>query len=181
MTWQNICFMFKLAWDFKEKKVLFLCLLVIIFLNVIRNIVNLFLLLTVLFLLERNFYILEIIKIIAYFCLGLIFINGLFSYIDSNVVYCKITIRKEIINLINKKACTTSYLNLSDDKFQNLLSKSFRYTSCDDECTESIWANIVTFVINLLSFFSIYFVIGKCKNYYGSCYYNNNYDKLYCS
>lgn len=75
------------------------------------------------------------------------------AYANQNVIYGRISVRCEIVNLLNKKASTTSYPNIDDMKFKKLLTKSDEYTDNNDQATEAIWNTLTVLLINIVCFF----------------------------
>lgn len=60
--------------------------------------------------------------------------------------------RSAIITALNKKAATTSYPNVGDEKFIKLHTKASEATSGNNQATEAIWntlRNLTQNVINL--------------------------------
>lgn len=148
---QNSWFMIKLAWTSGEKKVLVLSLLSAI-LAVALNLVNLYVSPTILSAVERHVSVTELILTIVGFVLGLILVSAASTYVNVNTLYGRISVRCEIINLLNRKAATTSYPNVDDDGFKKLLAKSQECTSANREATEAIWTTLTTLITNLLGF-----------------------------
>lgn len=126
--WQCSAYMIALAWREKEKKVLFLCLLQV-FLAVASNLVNLYVSPSILSVVERRASIMELITTVLIFVLLIMFCSAATSYVNSNTLYGRITVRLAVIAAVNKKACTTSYPNLTDEKFIKLSSKSQQATT----------------------------------------------------
>ena len=156
--WQNSAYMIRLAWSVKEKKVIFIGLAMAL-LTVALSLIELYVVPVILSIIETHAPIGEIIIIIAAFTAGLMAVTAAKSYFDINNLYGKISVRTEIINMINDKGATTSYPNLFDDNFNKLLSKSIECTNSNDKATEAVWemlrdlaANIIGFIIYLCLF-----------------------------
>ncbi len=148
---QNSCFMIKLAWTSKEKKVIALVLLSSV-LAVILNLINLYVLPTILSAIERQVSFNSIVLLILAFTIGLMLVSALKSYVNTNTLFGRITVRMEIINLINRKASITSYPNVDDEKFRNLLSLSYQYTQSNYAATEAIWDTLAKLITNIIGF-----------------------------
>lgn len=148
---QNSWFMIKLAWTSGEKKVLVLSLLSAI-LAVALNLVNLYVSPTILSAVERHVSVTELILTIVGFVLGLMLVSAASTYVNVNTLYGRISVRCEIINLLNRKAATTSYPNVDDDGFKKLLAKSQECISANRAATEAIWTTLTTLITNLLGF-----------------------------
>lgn len=80
-------------------------------------------------------------------------VSAALAYANQNVICGRISVRCEIVNLLNKKASTTSYPNIDDMKFKKLLTKSAEYTDNNDQATEAIWNTLTVLLINIVCFF----------------------------
>ena len=148
---QNAWFMIKLAWTSGEKKVIVLSLLSAI-LAVALNLVNLYVSPTILSAVERHAPVTELIGTILGFVLGIMLVSAAATYVNANTLYGRISVRCEIINLLNRKAATTSYPNVDDDQFRKLLAKSGECISNNRASTEAIWTTLTTLTTNILGF-----------------------------
>lgn len=148
---QNTWFMIKLAWTCKEKKVLILSLLSAV-LAVALNLVNLYVSPAILSAVERHVPAKELLLTIAGFSIGIMFVSATSAYVNANLLYGRISVRREIIYLLNHKAATTSYPNVDDDGFRKLLAKSGECINSNREATEAIWTTLTTLLTNLLGF-----------------------------
>ena len=117
--------MIKLAWTSQEKKVIVLSLLSA-GLAVATSLVNLYVSPTILSAVERRAPVAELAMTIAGFTLALMFVSGASSYVNANTAYGRISVRLEIINLVNRKAETTSFPNLDDDGFLKLEARPWK-------------------------------------------------------
>lgn len=120
---QNTLYMVKLAWISKEKKVLILGALSAM-LAVGLNLIGLYISPVIISAVESEVPITQLVVIIAAFVAGLMLTSAASAYVDENAMFGRITVRSELINMINRKACTTSFPNVHDDKFTALLSKA---------------------------------------------------------
>ena len=149
--WQNTVYMISLAWNLKEKKVLVLCFLTAC-LAVMNNIINLYISPMILSVVERKAPISELLLTIAFFIGSLMLISASSYYVMANRMFGKITIRLGIINLINKKSATTSYVNIEDEAFIKLRSKASEATSGNFSATEAIWGTLTSLLENSIGF-----------------------------
>ena len=148
---QNSWFMVSLAWKTEEKKVVILSLLTAV-LAVAHNLVNLYVSPTILSVLERKASMPELIWTIVLFTAALIFVSAAAAYINSNILFGKITVRSRILSLLNRKSATTSYPNLNEDKFKKLVAASSNAVSGNSEATEAIWQTLSSLLTNVLGF-----------------------------
>ncbi|MCC8195271.1 MAG: ABC transporter ATP-binding protein/permease [Ruminococcus sp.] len=144
-----VWFMIKCAWTNGEKKVVILGLL---FLLVVtgQSVAGLYISPSIIAVLERNGTASELLITIIGFTLILVFLAMARQYIDTNILYGRITTRSEIINLINTKCAETSYPNLGNEKFQTILNKALPTTYSNSSACEAIWKTICSFLSNLL-------------------------------
>ncbi len=159
---QNTGFMIKLAWKSKEKKVIITAILLAI-LGVSLNLINLYIAPTILGTIERKASLVEMLVIILVFAVALIFIYALHAYVSENVLYGRITVRLEIIAMLNNKAARTSYPNLENEEFHKLMEQAS--TKCNDnlQATEAIWDTLSKLLLNILGlvFYMSLFLIIK--------------------
>lgn len=148
---QNTWFMIKLAWTSGEKKVLVLSLLSAA-LAVASNLVNLYVSPAILAVVERHAPAMELILTIVGFVLCIMLVSAASAYVNENTLFGRITVRGEIINLLNRKAATTSYPNVYDDQFIKLRSKSGESVGTNREATEAIWGTLTALTTNILGF-----------------------------
>ena len=130
----------KLAWTSGEKKVLVLGLLSA-FLAVALNLARLYISPAVL---EKQASLTELLKTIGSFVLGTLLLSAAAAYVDVNTLHGRVTVRQEIMNLLNRKAAMTSYPNVDDEKFRKLLTKSIECVSSNNQATEAVWETLVT-------------------------------------
>ena len=154
---QNAWFMIKLAWTAKEKKVIILSLLVAC-LAVTSNLVNLYLSPTILAVVERQAPVSELVLTIVLFVVGMMLLAAASAYVNTNTIFGRITVRTELIALINTKASTTSYPNIDDEKFSKLRSKASEVCGNNAAATEAIWGTLSSLTQNILGF-AIYVAI----------------------
>ncbi|MCI9150757.1 MAG: ABC transporter ATP-binding protein [Lachnospiraceae bacterium] len=148
---QNTWFMIKLSWTTGEKKVLVLSLLSALT-AVALNLINLYVSPAVLSVVEQNARAAELIGTIVLFVLALMFVSAASAYVNTNTLYGRISVRGELITRLNRKAATTSYPNLSDEKFRELNVKSQMSTNTNSSATEAVWTTLTDLVTNLLGF-----------------------------
>lgn len=159
---QNSWFMIKLAWTTKEKKVIFLSLS-IAFLAVAINLINLYVSPVILGLLEKQASLKELLSTIVLFVFALMITSAAYSYVNVNSLYGRVTVRTEIITACNKKAATTSYPNLFDEKFRKLTAKVQEATCSNRASAEGIWTTLTNLVQNLLGFFIYVLLLSKIQ------------------
>ena len=145
--WQCSGYMIALAWRDKEKKVPLLCVLSA-FLSVAANLIGLYITPSILSAVERQVSYKELIFTVLLFVALSIITSAASSYIGTNAMYGRVSVRTALIKLINKKACTTSYINSDKEKYTELLARSARVTSGNSESTEAIWGTLTALLVN---------------------------------
>lgn len=160
--WQCCGYMIKTAWDNKEKKVLVLCLLQAI-LSVASNLVNLYVSPAILSAVEQRLPFTQLIYTILIFVFLMMVCAAASSYIASNTLYGRITVRMGIIAQISRKTCLTSYPNTEDEKYINLRSKSGEAVGSNHVAGEAIWETMASLTENVLGF-SIYILMLSSLN-----------------
>ena len=153
---QNSAYMIKLAWTSGEKKVIVLSLLSALF-AVALNLINLYVSPTILSVVERKASVPELIVTIVVFVAALMLVSAASSYVNTNTLYGRISTRCEIIAQLQRKAATTSYPNLFDDKFKKLKMKAQESIGSNRAATEAIWTTLTELTTNLLGF--VFYVI----------------------
>ena len=148
---QNSWLMVKTAWQMQEKKVIVLCLLSAM-LTVANNLINLYVAPTILGAVEVHAPIGKLALTIAAFTAGIMLVSAMSSYVKTNMPYGMITVRTGFVNLINRKASTTSYSNLDDEKFGKLLDKAGRCTEDNEAATEDVWRTLTGLVGSVAGF-----------------------------
>ncbi len=148
---QNSWFMIKLAWKQKEKKVIFTGILLILF-GVALNLINLYIAPTILDAIETGVSFGELITTILVFVVALILTYAFNEYVMANVLYGRISVRTEIIAMLNNKACRTSYPNIENDEFYKLSEQASIYCCSNDEATEAIWNTLTKLLTNIICF-----------------------------
>ena len=94
-------------------------------LTIIQNLLNLYVSPVILSAIENHVSIQELLFTIVIFVLMMMLASAALAYANQTVICGRISVRCEIVNLLNKKASSTSYPNIDDMKFKKLLTKSF--------------------------------------------------------
>lgn len=97
--------------------------------------------------------VIRLLFTIAGFAIASMAVSAALTYARQNSSPGRISVRCEIVNLLNRKAATTAYPNLEDNRFLKLLEKSNEYTNCNQEAAGAIWETLTLLLINLTCFF----------------------------
>lgn len=148
---QNSWFMIKLAWKQKEKKVILTGILLVL-LGVATNLIDLYIAPTILKAIETNASFGELMATILVFITALVLTYGFNSYIKTNVLYGRVTVRTEIIAMLNNKACKTSYPNIENEEFYKLSVQASDKCNSNSQATEAIWDTLIMLLKNIICF-----------------------------
>lgn len=149
--WQDSLYMIKLACTSGEKKVVVLGGMTAI-LAVALNLINLYVSPAVLSAVERRATPGELAVTVVVFAAALMLVSAASSYVNENTLYGQISVRTEIVTLLNRKAATTAYPNLYDEKFQKLLTKSHDAIGSNRAATEAVWTTLTTLLSDTMGF-----------------------------
>ena len=160
---QNTLYYISFAWKEKEKKVIFLSLLLTGF-AILNSVVNLYVSPVILSIVEKEESAAKLVLTIVGFTGAMMFCSAVLSYINNYLPYAKITVRAAVLDHINIKTMRTSYPNVNDDAFIKLVAKCQTITNDNICATEAIWEtlsnlmrDIVCFILWLLLLLSIDF------------------------
>lgn len=160
--WQISSFMISLAWKEKEKKVLFLGLLLVV-LSLAINLTDLFITPVVLGAVESRAPLGTLIAtILAFLAMSTVF-RAAQVYVNTNWLYGKVTVRSCLNGLRNDKTATTSYPNVLDKKFQQLDAKAFKTLNWNGAAGEAIWETLKQMLENVAGFL-IYLLMLSAVN-----------------
>jgi len=108
---ENTCYFIALAWKEKEKKVPVLCLLLAGF-TVLSSLTNLYISPVILGIVERREPISKLFAAILFFAAVLLLCSAALAYINTNILYGRVTVRMIIVN---KLTCCASTIILRLD------------------------------------------------------------------
>ncbi len=148
---QCVSYMIKLAWQEKEKKVIFIVILEAFF-AVALNIVNLCLPPVILAQVEARAPLAQFLAVVLIFTVLLMIFQAAADYLDTNDGYGRITVRTALIRELNLKSSRTSYSNLLDKGFQEVEKKSYNQVSSNQVATEAIWRTLKDLLTNVGGF-----------------------------
>ena len=158
----NVLFMLKIAWTKKEEKCIFFMLATAI-LAVALNLLELYISPTILGIIEKKESIESLLFSISFFVVCFMVVKGTYGYIDENVIFSRITIRTEIINMINEKSITTSYPNVFDKECDDLMYKACDATDSNSRASEAIWSTLTNLITNVFGLI-IYVILLSTVN-----------------
>ncbi len=134
---------------YKRHKSILLTVLLTAFLVSANYLIELFLAPSLLGALENHSALLAIVKILLFFMAALFITNAALAYISQNATFDRIDLRTHIIALINLKAAKTSYANIIDTHFLELMEKSLDACAGNHRASEAIWNTISTILSDM--------------------------------
>lgn len=146
---QSIWFMVKTVWKGKEKRIIFLSL-ILVFSSVVLNLLNLYVTPSILSAIEQKVPLSELFMIILFFTFGLLFVSALSAYVEPNVM--GVAGRMLVVESVCKKSSITSYPNLLDDRFNKLKAQAWDYTGNNSASTEDVWRTMTSILTNMICF-----------------------------
>ena len=147
---QNVLWMIKTAWGSRKRTLLF-CLLTAT-LEVLLNVVQLYLAPEVLSKVERRVSPLELLATIGIFTAALFLIRGAMAYIKENTLFARVDVRSAIIGKVAAKCNETAYPNTLREAFTKLRAKAYQSCQGNNEAAEHIWQTLTMLLKNIGGF-----------------------------
>lgn len=146
----NTGHMIGIAWR-SNKSVLLLVILQAM-LGVGVNLVELYVLPTILKAVERHVPLLELIATILFFTGGLLLISAVSAYMGQNTLFGRVAVRGILVCEIHDKFSKTSYPNTEKQDFLKQKEKAIQTVSSNDQATEAIWNTLTELLKNGMGF-----------------------------
>ncbi len=147
---QNVLWMIQTAWGSRKRTLLF-CLLTAT-LEVLLNVVQLYIAPEVLAKVERRVSPLELLATIGIFTAALFLIRGAMAYIKENTLFARVDVRSTIIGKVAAKCNETSYPNTLREAFTKLRAKAYQSCQGNNEAAEHIWQTLTMLLKNIGGF-----------------------------
>ena len=147
---QNVLWMIQTAWGSRKRTLLF-CLLTAT-LEVLLNVVQLYIAPEVLSKVERRVSPLELLATIGIFTAALFLIRGAMAYIKENTLFARVDVRSTIIGKVAAKCNETAYPNTLCEAFTKLRAKAYQSCQGNNEATEHIWQTLTMLLKNIGGF-----------------------------
>ena len=146
----NCAFMVRRAWR-DCKGVLSVCAGEI-FCGVAASLLELFVVPSILEAVGRGVSAGELVRLIAWFTLGMVLVRALRGYLDANELFGRVKVRF-MLNLDNHMTfCRTSFPHIEDPDYLKLAEKAGKCLENNAEATEAIWRTMTELLTNLISF-----------------------------
>lgn len=144
---QNVGWMVKIAWR-NGKRVLLFCLLTAI-LEVLLNLVQLYIAPEVLAKVEQRVSVGQLLATIGVFTAALLLIQGAKEYVKQNTLFPRVDVRSAIIERIADKCNNTSYSNMLSEGFMKLREKAYAACGDNSKAAEHIWETLTMLLKNV--------------------------------
>lgn len=147
---QNIVYMISLAW--KQRRSVILLALTMAVVAILLSLTQLFIVPSVLGVVETNASVAELTAIILLFTGVLILLRAAQSYFSSCAQFRRIEVRLIIGSMIQNKALTMSYPDLEDQNVRKKMDKASMLVTSNSAATEAIWTTLVNLFKNVVEF-----------------------------
>lgn len=161
--YECVSFMFNVAWS-KVKSVIFRCILLALT-TVTLQVCQLYTTPIILAKVENSAPINELLVTILVITVVLLVINALLAYQKENVLYGRIEVRTNIVNLINQKCFTTSYPNTKDEKISKMQYAAHDVCSGNSEPAEKIWTTLTDLLTYIIGFIIYLYLLSNIDMY----------------
>ena len=145
---QNAWYMIKLAFRIR-KSVLVLCILVL-FLSVGANLAELYVTPVILQKVETAAPVSELLLTILFFVGTMTILYGLLSYVQTQTLFGRTSIRTHLTCEINYKISTTSYPNTEDEAVLKKMDRAGMATCGNSQATEAVWNSLTNLMKNVV-------------------------------
>ncbi len=147
---QNIVYMVSLAWE-QRRSVIWLALTMAV-VAILLSLTQLFVVPSVLGVVETDASAAELTAIILLFTGVLILLSAARSYFASCSQFGRIEVRLIIGSMIQNKALTMSYPDTLDQNVRKKMDKASMLVTSNSAATEAIWTTLVNLLKNLVAF-----------------------------
>ena len=149
--WQSAAFMVRLAIREREKKVPVLCILTAL-LAVTCNLSGLYVAPVILGSVEAHEPLARLFFIILAFLFLNLLLNAASGYLETNVLYGRITVRMALNSKLNNKMAVTSYPNTCNDELLKKVSKAGDSLNCNEAAGEAGWTTLTDLLRDVIGF-----------------------------
>ncbi|MDE6607878.1 MAG: ABC transporter ATP-binding protein/permease [Lachnospiraceae bacterium] len=147
---QNIIYMISLAW--KQRRSVILLALTMAVVAILLSLTQLFIVPSILEVVEINVSVAELAAIILLFTGVLILLSAAWAYLSSCSQFGRIEVRLIIGSMIQNKALTMSYPDTLDQNVRKKMDKASMLVTSNSAATEAIWTTLVNLLKNVVEF-----------------------------
>lgn len=147
---QNIIYMISLAW--KQRRSVILLALTMAVVAILLSLTQLFIVPSILEVVEINVSVAELTAIILLFTGVLVLLSAAQSYFSSCSQFGRIEVRLIIGSMIQNKALTMSYPDIENQNVRKKMDKASMLVTSNSAATEAIWTTLVNLLKNVVEF-----------------------------
>lgn len=147
---QNIIYMISLAW--KQRRSVISLALTMAVVAILLSLTQLFIVPSILEVVEINVSVAELTAIMLLFTGVLILLSAAQSYFSSCSQFGRIEVRLIIGSMIQNKALTMSYPDIENQNVRKKMDKASMLVTSNSAATEAIWTTLVNLLKNVVEF-----------------------------
>lgn len=155
---QNTAWMLGRAWKTCKSVILICALLTVVMCA--RHLIGIFMTPSILAVLENGSALTEVLITVIFFLLSTLLLDCAQTYLSANSQYGRIDVRTAIVNDINSKAMTTSYINTVITKKYEIIVQAFQTCNSNGSATEAIWTRFCEVVRHTVAFAIFLFMLS---------------------
>jgi len=146
----NCAFMIRRAW--RDCRSVLTVAAGIVLCGVAGSLLELFVVPAILDAAQRGVSAGELVRLIAWFTLGMVAVRALRSYLDENAIFGRIHVRSELCLDVHLAFCRTSYPHIEDPDYLKRSEKASRCVDSNSEAGEAVWETMTELLTNTISF-----------------------------
>ena len=146
----NCAFMIRRAWR-DCRGVLSVCAGEV-FCGVAASLLELFVVPSILEAVGRGVSAGELVRLIAWFTVGMVLVRALRGYLDTNEIFGRIRVRSGLNRDMHLTFCRTSFPHIEDPDYLKRAKKAGKCVDGNTDAGEAVWQTMVNLLTNLISF-----------------------------
>ena len=158
-SWQNTKYMVGRAW--KDCKSVLVIVALIALSSVALTTVQLLTAPLILRQLELHESLSALVRVTMLFTVLLVTLSALRRYFNANLLFPRVEVRTGICDDIGIKRGATSYANLFDEEYRNVLQKACSAVNSNSEATDAVWCTLTDILKNALGFIIYLYIISN--------------------
>ena len=161
--WQNTLYMLRKA--FKVRKSVIVLCLVMVAMELLGNLVELFFVPIVLKKVEFGVTLKELLLTVIGFAGASLLVAAVKVYVKGNATFGRIEVRLDILRDLQNKMAITSYPNTESSKVRQKLEKANQALDSNIAATEAVWGTFQDILLNILGFIIYLMVLSSLDTY----------------
>ena len=146
----NCAFMIRRAW--RDCKGVLTVAAGLIFCGVAASLLELFVVPSVLKAVEQGVSTGALIRLIAWFTLGMVLVQALRDYLEANTIFGRVRVRSGLALDLHMAFCRTSYPHIEDMGYLKRAKKAANCVDGNSDAGEAVWQTMTELLTNLISF-----------------------------